>query len=217
MKIINDVQIQITKPNLKDINSGGSGYNFNTDNFLDFFCLENFLNKDEIESILALEPYLNFSEGKTIGQSSYSSPTTEDIRYCMTAEILYNDITKWIYDKISIKVQEINNTYFHFDIDSINEKMQFIKYNCHGHKFDWHMDRYSGGPVRKFAVIIQLSNEEDYSGGSIELMLTREKTIMTKKIGSLIIFPSYILHRVSPILSGTRKSLLCLISGPSFR
>lgn len=217
MKLIDDVQIQINSPKLKDINYGGNGYSFNKENYLDFFCLENFLNKDEIEAILSIEPYLDFSYGKLAGQNDYSLITSDNLRYCMAAGVPYNDITKWIYDKISFKVQELNNSYFHFDITGINEKMQYLKYESCNHKLDWHVDRYSDGPIRKLSVIIQLSNEEEYTGGNVEMMLTRDYTLMTKKIGSLIIFPSYVLHRITPVTSGTRRSLLFFITGPTFR
>jgi PKHD-type hydroxylase len=35
--------------------------------------------------------------------------------------------------------------------------------------------------------------------------------------GTLVAFPSYLLHRVTPITSGTRKSLVAWVSGPVFR
>lgn len=217
MKIFEDVQIQIDKPSLDSIQSGGMGFNFIKDSFSNFYCLQNFLSQEEIQAIRHWESYLNFYYGKTVGQSSYSSVDREDDRYCLSASVPCNDITLWIYEKIAESVKKINDEYFHFDIDRIDEKIQYLKYEECSHKFDWHMDRWDGGPSRKFAVILQLSDDNEYEGGDIELMLSKQPLKMSRHIGSLTIFPSYLMHRVTEVTKGTRHSLLCLIGGPPFR
>jgi PKHD-type hydroxylase len=217
LKIFNDIQIQIDKPATQSIQDTGNSYCFTKDNFINFFCLDNFLNEQELDSLRSLENYIDFSYGRTIGQHSYSTPNKDDLRYCLTASIPCNDQTIWLYDKIADCVKKINSEHFHFDIDRIDEKIQYLKYESSNHKFDWHVDRWNGGYSRKFAVIIQLSTEEEYSGGDIELMFSPNPVKMSKKMGSLIIFPSYVLHRVTEVTSGTRRSLLCLIGGPQFR
>ena len=40
---------------------------------------------------------------------------------------------------------------------------------------------------------------------------------MTKKQGTLIAFPSYTLHEVTPLISGTRYSLVAWLGGPTFK
>jgi PKHD-type hydroxylase len=40
---------------------------------------------------------------------------------------------------------------------------------------------------------------------------------MARARGTVIAFPSYVLHRVTPIIAGTRKSLVVWITGPKFR
>ena len=38
-----------------------------------------------------------------------------------------------------------------------------------------------------------------------------------KARGTLVAFPSYVMHRVTPVTSGTRKSLVAWVAGPKFR
>ena len=40
---------------------------------------------------------------------------------------------------------------------------------------------------------------------------------MRKQIGDLVVFPSYVLHEVTPVTKGERNSLVCWVTGPSFK
>ena len=217
MKIFNDIQIQIDKPIAESIQHIGNSYCFTKDNFSNFFCVDDFLKEQELCSLRSLENYIDFSYGPTVDEHPYSIPTKDKPRRCLTASIPCNDQTIWLYDIIADCVKKINSEHFRFDIDRIDEKIQYLKYESSNHKYDWHVDRWNGGHSRKFSVIIQLSNEEEYSGGDIELMFSRNPIKMSKKMGSLIIFPSYVLHRITEVTHGTRRSLLCLIGGPQFK
>jgi predicted 2-oxoglutarate/Fe(II)-dependent dioxygenase YbiX len=86
------------------------------------------------------------------------------------------------------------------------ETFQFTKYN-EGDYFNWHTD--SNETIYKdrfYTIVIQLN--EDYTGGDFELMVDNEKHKMEFGMGNLFIFPSNILHRVTPIKMGTRYSLV---------
>jgi PKHD-type hydroxylase len=62
---------------------------------------------------------------------------------------------------------------------------------------------------------VQLSEPDEYEGGELEF-LNFEQPI-PKDIGSLIVFPSYLVHRVNPVTRGLRRSMVSWISGPPFR
>lgn len=70
---------------------------------------------------------------------------------------------------------------------------------------------------RKLTIIIQLSEENDYEGGELQIFAGNLKPItMTKKRGSIIVFNSSIPHCVRKIKSGTRYVLASWITGPAF-
>jgi PKHD-type hydroxylase len=70
---------------------------------------------------------------------------------------------------------------------------------------------------RKISVVVQLSDPSDYTGG--ELNLNGGNGIITapKEKNTVIIFPSFVLHRVTPVLTGIRKSLVTWVAGPPLR
>jgi len=73
--------------------------------------------------------------------------------------------------------------------------------------------------TRKLSVSIQLS-PDNYKGGELEIMTgshPKDRFKMTKEQGSIIIFPSYMLHQVLPIKKGQRYSLVSWITGPSLK
>ena len=74
-----------------------------------------------------------------------------------------------------------------------------------------------GEHYRKLTVIIQLTDPETYEGADLELQLAHDYTPMTRAQGSMIVFPSFILHRVKPLISGERHSLVSWVCGAPFK
>lgn len=83
---------------------------------------------------------------------------------------------------------------------------------------DWHVDSGSSesGIVRKLSISVQLSLPTDYEGGELEFA-GHEQNAFSRIAGTVTCFPSYCVHRVTPILSGERCSLVCFALGPAFR
>lgn len=129
-----------------------------------------------------------------------------------------SDDSNWLYRKIGSLINHANKKMWDFNIIGIKEPIQYGEYHAseNGH-YDWHMD--IGGKVvdRKISVTIQLSDPDDYQGGDLEFMLSKKINVAPKGIGNVIIFPSYFLHRVTPVTRGIRKSLVIWVAGESFR
>ena len=121
---------------------------------------------------------------------------------------------------------------WNFDL-TMSEDFQFTIYN-QGQYYGWHTDTdgklYHNNEwdnlMRKLSVTISLSDPEDYEGGVLEFDLRNTGEINTSEIikckeilpkGSIVIFPSYIWHRVSPVTKGTRLSLVQWNLGPGFK
>jgi len=110
-----------------------------------------------------------------------------------------------------------------YDIRSV-EPIQLTKY-ARGGFYDFHVDGFGskkwevGGSVRKISMTIQLS--EDYDGGKFQVARLRsgevEVDTMDKSMGTVMLFPSVLEHRVLPVKSGVRYSLVAWFSGPAFR
>jgi len=108
---------------------------------------------------------------------------------------------------------------YHFDISGFDEPLFHVTYEGkdNGH-YTWHADKSSvGSATRKLSITVQLSDPADYSGGELELNLAGDPLIAPKERGSVILFPSFCMHRVRPVTKGTRQSLIAWVVGPPLR
>ena len=63
-------------------------------------------------------------------------------------------------------------------------------------------------------MVVQLNDA--YEGG--ELLINNGQMVTTEKgIGNVTIFPSFLLHKVNPVVSGNRYTLVSWISGPVWK
>ena len=111
---------------------------------------------------------------------------------------------------------------FGFEVFDMDDK-QVLNYNTYSaekqQKYDWHTDYNTGNNYWniKLTVLINLS-EDNYKGGEFEIFngdIYEVKEL--NKPGNIIMFKSFLNHRVKPVLSGTRKTLTIFIDGPSFK
>lgn len=199
---------------------------------------ENGFSKDEIKSIVNYGDNLvklNGSEATT-----GNGEVTPDIRKSKLAWIENNQQMGWLYDKLGYILRQINGRYFDFDITGFGEHFQYTVYHSNDQAFyDWHIDKGSqNGSVapRKLSMVIQLSDPTEYEGGELQLFTgagieKKESTdgslieqvfgdgivVAAKTQGIVHIFPSWVVHRVTPVTRGTRKSLVVWTCGPKFR
>lgn len=113
----------------------------------------------------------------------------------------------------------------YYDINYVND-IQFTKYESFnngspGGHYDWHHDLMLNNDRpfdRKVSFVLQLSHPNEYSGGNFEFQEPYENVPEEAALrGSVIMFPSFVPHRVTPLESGTRYSLVSWIEGPRFR
>lgn len=133
----------------------------------------------------------------------------------------------WIYHLLNPIRNYANNSGWNFNISG-QEHVQFTEYKPGGH-YNWHHDTVQGDSNinRKLSLIIQLSDPKEYEGGDFEFNLrgldgNKEDTkvfppIEFKKQGSVLIFPSFLWHKVNSITKGTRYSLVMWTLGEQFK
>lgn len=116
-------------------------------------------------------------------------------------------------------IAEVNREHFQFDIDPICH-LQYTEYDAEylGH-YDWHFDDpiIKKPQVRKLSMSMPLSDPDDYQGGNFEIEGIDVPAEKTRGKGSMLIFPSFCGHRVTPVTKGKRKSLVAWFSGPAWR
>jgi PKHD-type hydroxylase len=123
-------------------------------------------------------------------------------------------------DRMMRVVAQANRESFGFDLDEFAESPQVARYGAEreGH-FDWHSDIGAGALAqkRKLTVVVQLSDHGDYDGGVLEVWPDSHVRSAPRERGTAVIFPSFCLHRVTPVTRGTRWSLTLWSHGPAFR
>ena len=143
----------------------------------------------------------------------------------------------WIYKEIHPYVHQANkNAGWNFDWIR-SESCQFTKYKLNQY-YDWHCDSWDKpyekegpekGMIRKLSVTCQLTDGSEYTGGELQFdtrsydphMRDEDKHVITSKEilpkGSIVVFPSFVWHRVQPVTRGTRYSLVIWNLGYPFR
>ena len=127
--------------------------------------------------------------------------------------------SEWVYERLAFIARKLNAEFYNFDLYGFVEHMQFTVYDGSesGH-YTWHLDfsNTSASP-RKFSLVLQLSDPNEYEGGELQLHTKPEVESVDRKKGLVAAFPSWTLHRVTPVTSGIRKTLVVWVAGPQFR
>ena len=139
----------------------------------------------------------------------------------------------WIYKEIHpyINIANRNSGWnFHWDW---SQACQFTEYKK-DQFYDWHCDSYlepyndlknqnEFGKIRKLSMTLSLTNPDDYQGGNLEFDFRDTEQGCQPRIckeirrkGSIIVFPSFVWHRVTPVTKGVRHSLVCWNIGKPF-
>jgi PKHD-type hydroxylase len=142
-----------------------------------------------------------------------------EIRITETAWINHNKDIDWFYERMAGIVNELNMRFYRFDLTEFQENFQYTVYTAENRShYAWHIDQSPmTSMARKLSLSVQLSRPDEYSGCDLELMTKKDIDIAPKTRGTVIAFPSYTLHRVTPIRKGTRKALVIWVGGPNFK
>jgi PKHD-type hydroxylase len=115
----------------------------------------------------------------------------------------------WVIPIIHHHVLRLN-TYFDFEISGYSAPL-LLKYE-HGQRYDWHVDLGRGAiSTRKLSIIVMLSAPESYEGGKLEWMPDLGACPAAR--GTLVVFPSFMPHRVTPVTRGERFALVTWAHG----
>jgi PKHD-type hydroxylase len=178
------------------------------------------------EELQNISNYCESFEKETAVTGRLTNPNySEDTRKSKISWIIRNDQCNWFFQRIEVAASKINSRYFGFDI-FYPDVAQYTIYDGDGSHYDWHWDMQIGDELfgtekrvqRKISLILQLSDPSEYEGGELLILKHgRSETSIEKKKGHIILFPSFLPHKVCPVTSGVRKSLVIWFNGPDWR
>jgi PKHD-type hydroxylase len=126
----------------------------------------------------------------------------------------------WLYDKMMTMIIEANDNVWNFDLYSVLDNIQYTEYHAtnDGH-YGWHQD-IGPGPLstRKVSITVQLSGPDEYEGGDLEYWKGGQDIQKAPRgKGVVFIFPSYMMHRVTPVTKGVRRSFVLWVGGGHYK
>jgi hypothetical protein len=124
----------------------------------------------------------------------------------------FTDPTSWLYGRILKLFMHVNQAY---DVPALYmiENITYIEYES-GDFHALHADLDTGVPFssRKLSMCINLSASEDYRGGEMEFLNGPDTYVVSRSVGTSIVYPSYLMHKTNKITSGKRRILLAWVS-----
>jgi len=188
--------------------------NYNIDHTQYYWFQEGF-SAQELEWFKNLVDLFHFEVASIVGSTDPSS--SQEVRNSKIKWIHYDDLSAWVYDKLRDFAVEANNTLWNFDLRSIVDSIQYTEYHDNGGHYDWHVDIGPGISHRKISMVTQLSDPSEYEGGELQLWSGGQFRTIPKIKGCTVLFPSFLLHRVTPITSGVRKSMVLWAGGGNYK
>jgi PKHD-type hydroxylase len=168
-----------------------------------YIYIENFLSEEECKRVI--------QEGQNKRDPS--------VKNTITGFIEYGSPVQDLMQKTINAMVESATKYYGCHLTDF-EPMRYWEY-VKGMKSDWHSDSNLSidqtNRTRDVSASLILSKNTDYTGGSLQFILpeyiSSNNTFVPKDAdcqnqGTLIMFPSSLIHGVSKITSGIRKSLI---------
>ena len=184
-------------------------WNFYLDKVYTYAYCEKVFTKEECDKIIKIAKEKGLIKGTTNAKT--------DVRKSKITWLYPDDNLDWVFRKITDVVLNLNERFFQFDIFGLSEGLQFTNYKAPSDRYGKHIDRSFNFLVRKLSLSIQLTDPKEYEGGELLLYESEKSTEMKKEQGTLILFPSYILHEVKPVTKGERNSLVAWVTGKQFK
>lgn len=172
-------------------------------------------SSDDCDRIVALARGATPRDAGLVGAN-----TQHDIRRANLVWIHDVPGATWVMDRIIDIVATANRDVFDVALREFGESAQVARYGAErkGH-FDWHSDIGTGpwASQRKLTLVVQLSDPAGYTGGQLQVWPSHAAITAAADKGTATLFPSYLLHRVTPVTAGERHSLTIWAHGPHYR
>jgi PKHD-type hydroxylase len=131
-----------------------------------------------------------------------------------------HDVSEAIFSHLyTLAVVTNREMAWEFDIRGVAPMIQATRYATDGNQhYSWHMDWGIGANQRrKIAVVAHLSDESEFDGGNLQLTIGSRPVNANQSRGTVTVFPSFLLHQVTPVERGVRLGAVLWVMGPPFR
>ena len=133
-------------------------------------------------------------------------------------------VTNEFWNKTFLSIiRDVNHQWgINFDIQAI-QSPQLTRYVAPGGHYDYHLDstgvwpESDSGLVRKLSMVCLLNDRSEFEGGDFEFKLCSNPMQISLNKGDVLVFPSYILHRVTTVTKATRYYVFCWALGDMFK
>lgn len=199
----------------------------------DFVLNHQLFHPDEIQEISnSLDRYRSAQSEARVGGTHFNenqemedrSKIDSEVRRTKVSFLNYGDsdpVLSAFYEKIGAIVNDVNFNVFKFNLTGI-QALQLGRYleDDKGH-YEWHQDqsiaRNPTNDVRKLSFSLLITEPgEDFEGGEFEFRTGQDILRPKLRKGSIVFFPSPMLHRVKPVTKGLRESIVGWITGPNW-
>ena len=187
----------------------------NNVNHFNYYYFTNVFTDQEIEEIIQIGESQPKIKATTVGEDVTQEVT--DYRVSDIAWLANNPKTSWVFDRIADLAIKANSEMWNFDIWDFQDDLQYTSYYGNGGHYDWHADIGAGISIRKLSIVLQLSNSDEYEGGDLQMNTGGSILNIPREKGLICFFPSFVLHRVTPLSSGLRRSLVTWLCGANLR
>ena len=181
---------------------------------ISWVALENIFTDQELDEIVVQGNRVKKTSGTVNGSIS-------DYRVCDIAWLKSDETESdfdWVYATLTDAIKKVNNEYFQFDLTHLTA-LQFTVYDGKNNSnYQKHMDLGRPFPNRKLSFSIQLSDDNEYTGGDLRFhYIKTQPEIAPRTRGKIIFFPTWTVHDVTPVTQGIRYSLVGWVNGPNFK
>ena len=189
-------------------------------------CAPPFINVSKVFTLEECAELVNIGHSKNLEPGKIndglvkSNIRNSDLRFI---EPLNLEKIGWMFERLKEVIDNVNDRVYEYELKCFTPP-QFTLYK-EGDFYDWHMDLLIGDPcsnlyMRKLSATVFLSNPNDFTGG--EFLIGRKpdnthENIVANEQGAMVLFPSFMSHKVNPVLSGQRYSLVVWCEGDKFK
>jgi len=178
--------------------------------------IPNAFSADECAQLSQVYTQLDAADGVSNG-GLVAGRFDQNVRQSALVWLPEREDLAWVDARMARLAADANQQLFNYALEGFDEQLQMASYGP-GHYYDWHIDRGQGSTAgrRKLTLSVQLTQPDRYLGGELEINADGRPFQAPRAQGTAVVFASTTLHRVAPVTSGLRHSLVAWVHGPAF-
>lgn len=191
---------------------------------LPYVCVNDYFSEQELALIDVLCSQKQLRSATTVSDKGLVTKENP-IRISSNSFHEPDDKNFWFFERLNFAIEQVNDLTYGFELYGYKSFQYTVYEGSLGGKYDAHMDLIMSDAkpadlldTRKLSLSLILNDPGvDFTGGDFMIYEGGNPTKIEAPKGTIIFFPSFMLHAVTPVLTGTRKSIVVWVEGPKFR